>query len=89
MTLGTPSDGYVQVAPDSTGKKIDNAELTRDNATVVERQRVVLGSDENPRLQVQVGDDPGRVYMLMDSKRFDELLEKMQEIIDLLTLFNN
>jgi len=44
------SDGYVQVAPDSTGKKIDNTQLTRnDDAgslaggpgfTTVERQRV-------------------------------------------------
>lgn len=38
------ADGYVQVAPDSTGKKIDNSELTVGSNTV-ERQRVVLGDD--------------------------------------------
>ena len=54
------SDGYVQVAPDSTGKKIDNAELTRDDGTVIERQRIVLADDENPRVQVAVGGEPGR-----------------------------
>jgi hypothetical protein len=33
------ADGFVQVAPDSTGKKIDNTELTV-GANTVERQRV-------------------------------------------------
>lgn len=41
-------DGVVQVAPDSTGKKIDNTELTRADDTVVERQRTVLADEENP-----------------------------------------
>ena len=36
------SDGVVQVPADSTGKKIDTSEVTRnDGTTVVERQRVV------------------------------------------------
>src|SRR6266550_8164432 len=33
------ADGFVQVAPDSTGKKIDNSEITV-GANTVERQRV-------------------------------------------------
>lgn len=42
-------DGFVQVAPDSTGKKIDNTEVTRTDAagTVVERQRVEPRDDED------------------------------------------
>lgn len=33
------SDGYVGLLPDSTGKKADTSEITRDSGTVVERQR--------------------------------------------------
>lgn len=36
------ADGYVQIQPESTGKKIDVAELTRADATIVERQRVEI-----------------------------------------------
>ena len=36
------TDGYVQVPPDQSGKKIDTAELTRADASVVERQRVEI-----------------------------------------------
>jgi hypothetical protein len=36
------ADGFVQVAPDSTGKKVDNEEITTGAGTV-ERQRVRLG----------------------------------------------
>ena len=39
-------DGFVQVAPDSTGKKIDNSELTV-NALLVERQRIVISDPVN------------------------------------------
>ena len=38
------ADGLVQVAPDSTGKKVDTSELTV-GANTVERQRVVLADD--------------------------------------------
>lgn len=38
------ADGLVQVAPDSTGKKVDTSELTVGSNTV-ERQRVCLASD--------------------------------------------
>lgn len=47
------SDGYVQVATDGSGKKIDNAELTREPTTqgsageTVHRQRTVLADDES------------------------------------------
>lgn len=40
-------DGYVQGAPDSTGKKIDTSEITREGPAqeVVERQRVEVYDD--------------------------------------------
>jgi hypothetical protein len=42
------TDGTVQVPPDSSGKKIDTAELTRPDTTVVERQRVVIADNTDP-----------------------------------------
>lgn len=42
------ADGYVQVATDGSGKKVDTAELIRVDGTTVERQRVALGSDDDP-----------------------------------------
>lgn len=80
------SDGIVQVQPDSTGKKVDVAELTREGGVVVERQRMVLASDENPRLQALLGGDVGNVYLLVDSKGFDEMNENLREIIALLKM---
>jgi hypothetical protein len=54
------ADGYTQVAPDSTGDKIDTSELTRADATVVNRQRVVIGDDVDPTQQAKVSSDgPG------------------------------
>ena len=38
------ADGLIQVAPDSTGKKVDTSELTV-GANTVERQRIVIASD--------------------------------------------
>ena len=37
--------GFVQVAPDSTGKIVDTSELTRADTKVVERQRINITSD--------------------------------------------
>lgn len=80
------SDGVVQVQPDSTGKKVDVSELTRTDGTVIERQRMVLASDENPKLQALLGGDSGNVYLLVNSKGFDEMNENLREIIDLLKM---
>lgn len=40
------ADGIIQVAPDSTGKKVDTSELTV-NAQTVERQRIVLADNSD------------------------------------------
>jgi hypothetical protein len=53
------SDQYVQVSPDSSGKKIDVSELTVSNNTV-ERQRVVIGGNASNVALVEVTNaDPG------------------------------
>jgi hypothetical protein len=75
------ADGYVQVASDAGGKKIDNAELTREQsplgtaAVVVERQRVVLASDENPRQQVDVDGEAGQGTLAVGGKMAHSLGE--------------
>ena len=70
------ADGYVQVQVDGSGKKIDNAELTRDDGTVVERQRVVIGDDDSPRAHVAVGSEDGRGALVVG----DPLLGVLQSI---------
>jgi len=88
MAQGNPQDSFVQVATDGTGKKIDNAELTRDDGEIVFRQRTVLSSDENPRQQVTVGGSQGHTYILTDSRSFDVMIEKLQELIDTIKFLN-
>lgn len=75
------ADGYVQVAPDSTGKKIDNSELTRADGTVVERQRVVLGDDLDPKQQSIVLDGALRISQSLVDRRIMEalLLEAIEQ----------
>ena len=86
MSLENPQDGYVQVAADGSGKKIDNAELLRDDGTAIYRQRIVLGSDENPRQQVRVSGEAGRGVLYVESLSLDEVNERLDKIIALLTL---
>ena len=48
------ADGLVQVAPDSTGKKVDTSELVVGTNTV-ERQRIVIAGDTGPTNLAFVG----------------------------------
>lgn len=42
------TDGFVGINPDSTGKKVDTTEVTRqDTAVLVERQRVEARDDDD------------------------------------------
>lgn len=90
------TDSYVQVAADGVGKKIDNSQLTREkpdpawDATegdTVQRQRVVVGSDENPELQVRVDGEAGDATIQIDAKAAGHIVALLTEIRDLLKLF--
>lgn len=75
------ADGYVQVAADGTGKKVDNAELTRADGTVVERQRVAIGDDSDPTKQARVQDgqvwvDTGQYLRALAERSYIELMEQ-------------
>ena len=50
------ADGFVQVAPDSSGKKIDTVELTA-SGQLVERQRVALGDASLAGNAAQIDED--------------------------------
>lgn len=65
------ADGIVQVAPDSTGKKVDTSELTV-GANTVERQRIVIASDSTAASLAYVGSpnsdgDTGDVALATES----------------------
>lgn len=86
------TDSYVQVATDGSGKKIDNTTLTREPETqgssgeTIYRQRVVLGSDDNPRQQVSVGGESGDVSLRVDSKTMGEIHAVLIDIRDMLRM---
>jgi len=46
------ADGFIQLAPDSTGKKLDSTEITRNDGTVVQRQRLDVVNRYHQRLYV-------------------------------------
>jgi hypothetical protein len=87
------ADGHVQVAPDSTGKKIDNAELTREPTDIggtgetVYRQRVVLGADDDPRQVVTLRGESGRAFVLVDTQVLDDIRDVLFEIKEMLEVF--
>lgn len=80
-------DSYVQVAPDSTGKKIDNSQLTRADGTVVQRQRVVIGDDTDPAQQATVfgGDVYVRARDLQNV--MEQILNELREIKEIAANF--
>ncbi len=45
------ADGFVQVAPDSTGARIETTEITRADGTIVDRQRITVGDDDDIQQQ--------------------------------------
>lgn len=71
--------GYVQVPPDSTGKLIDTSELTRSDSSVVERQRLSIGSSDGSLIEAKANALP--VYS-------DELALLLKAVIVRLDLLN-
>jgi hypothetical protein len=85
-------DSYVQVAVDGAGKKVDNAALTREpviaggTGETVYRQRVVLGSDEDPSQQVAVSGEAGKGQLHVESDVLGEIHAELVQIRELLQL---
>ena len=85
-------DGYVQVATDGTGKKIDNAELTREpetagsTADTVYRQRIVVSDDENPRLQAKLRGEAGNGSLQVDARTLSDIHGELVQIREILQL---
>lgn len=72
------TDGFVQVAVDGAGKKVDNTEVTRlDTDVVVERQRVEARDDDDEVLSTQ---------LLAD--KLDEIRDLLFDIKDMLQTNN-
>lgn len=85
-------DSYVQVATDGSGKKIDNAALTREPATqgsageTVYRQRVAIGDDEDPRLQAKLRGEFGDGALQVDAKTLGDIHSELMQIREMLQL---
>lgn len=82
------TDGVVQVFPDGSGKKIDVSELTRADATIVERQRVVIGSPDDAQQElVSVRGESGKGYILLDERAhglLQSIDQTQKEILELM-----
>lgn len=50
-------DGFVQLATDGPGKRVDASELTRADGVLVERQRAVIGDASDPLALLKVRPD--------------------------------
>lgn len=61
------ADSFVQLPPDSTGRKVDTSVLTDPTNALgqVERQRIVIGDDDNPNGLAQV--DGGGLHVADDT----------------------
>lgn len=93
------SDGYIQVQPDSTGKKVDNSELTV-GANTVERQRIVLADSADAAGLAVVGRSdpgskdygvsirqvPGGADANMTHELLLQILGKLDDLVSVLTL---
>lgn len=75
------ADGYIQVAADGSGKKVDNAEITRADGTVVERQRVVQADNDDVGPMVTVGGEAGRGEARAQDRSVRDLLQDIHETL--------
>jgi hypothetical protein len=89
------TDAFVQVATDGTGKKIDNAALTREPADpardatqgdTVYRQRVVIASDDDESQTIKLHGEVGREAIPVDSNTLEKIHATLEQIKDLLEL---
>ena len=86
------ADAHVQVAADGSGKKIDNTSLEREPTTLggtgdtVYRQRVVIGSDTDPKVQASPEGEVGRAALPVHSPVLDEIRAELALIRETLQL---
>lgn len=89
------TDSYVQVATDGTGKKIDNSALQRErpdpawdstDGDLVYRQRVVISSDNDETMTLDLKGEVGEAQMPVASNSLDRIAEAVEEIRDILKI---
>jgi hypothetical protein len=82
------TDTQVQIAPDGTGAKIDNSQITRADTTVVNRQRVNLSDPSDPNSHASVSGEDGRGALgTRDRDVLGELQALNANVAELLELF--
>lgn len=80
------SDGTIQIAPDSTGKKIATSEITRNNGDVVEIQHVVISDPRIPISQVSVTPNG---ELIVNAEIFSKILIELKRIAMLLEILSD
>lgn len=96
------TQGYVQVATDSTGKRIDNVAITVPSGTfvtsgdgtvspltsdvIVFRQSTTIGDPENLSQRANVTGEVGRGTILVESRQLDEISKTLSEILEFLQM---
>lgn len=80
------NESYVQIPPDSTGKKIDTSELDWPDGTTVERQRLTIADDANLQAVVEVL--PGG-YLSVLEKNQEDVIGQLKRIAFLLEVLTN
>jgi len=85
-------DGYIPVSSTPGGPKVDVSELIRDDATVIERQRVAISDASDPDIHAKIVGPEGRgaIYVLdkeaisvLNDIRLgiDQVVKLLQEIL--------
>lgn len=73
-------DSYIRLPEDSTGKKVDYTQITRDDGTVVERQRIEVYSESDQILSTS----PIVDQLRQTNELLFSISMQMQEMLSLL-----
>lgn len=90
-------DGVIQVAPDSTGKNVDNTAIMRPDGTpgtTAYRQRVNISDPEDANVHMDITGEQGSAAARVSAKTTDELLVELIDEVKavhllLLHIFSN
>jgi hypothetical protein len=75
------TDTQVQLAPDSTGAKVDNSAVTRADGTVVDRQRINLSDPSEVNCHQNVHGEDGRGAAEVSSREILAQLRLMNQTL--------